>query len=333
MYTQALNEKELSMIAADDPVRLTRFQATIDAEDKIEPNSWMPEGYRRTLARQISQHAHSEIIGMQPEGNWITRAPSLRRKAALLAKVQDEGGHGLYLYAAAETLGTSREEFCEALHSGRAKYSSIFNYPALTWADVGIIGWLVDGAAIMNQIPLCRCSYGPYARAMIRICKEESFHQRQGYEIVTTLAHGTPKQREMVQEALNRYWWPVLMMFGPSDKESLNSADTMKWKIKRFSNDDLRQKFVDATVPQGQYLDLTFPDPDLKLDETTGHWSYGEIDWSEFKRVLAGDGPCNRERLQTRVKAHEDGAWVREAALAYAEKRRQRAAAAKIAAE
>jgi ring-1,2-phenylacetyl-CoA epoxidase subunit PaaA len=333
MYTQALNQKDPPTTVTEDPVRLARFQATIDAEDKIEPNSWMPEGYRRTLARQISQHAHSEIIGMQPEGNWITRAPSLRRKAALLAKVQDEGGHGLYLYAAAETLGTSREAYCEALHSGRAKYSSIFNYPALSWADVGIIGWLVDGAAIMNQIPLCRCSYGPYARAMIRICKEESFHQRQGYEIVMTLARGTPKQRAMVQEALDRYWWPVLMMFGPSDKESLNSADTMKWKIKRFSNDDLRQKFIDATVPQGHYLGLKFPDPDLKFDEAAGHWHYGEIDWSEFKRVLAGDGPCNRERLQTRVKAHEDGAWVREAALAHAEKRRQRAAAAKIAAE
>jgi ring-1,2-phenylacetyl-CoA epoxidase subunit PaaA len=333
MYTQALNQNDQASTNTDDPTRLARFQATIDAEEKIEPNSWMPEAYRKTLARQISQHAHSEIIGMQPEGNWITRAPSLRRKAALLAKVQDEGGHGLYLYAAAETLGTSREEFYDALHSGRAKYSSIFNYPTLTWADIGIIGWLVDGAAIMNQIPLCRCSYGPYARAMIRICKEESFHQRQGYEIVMTLARGTEKQRKMVQEALNRYWWPVLMMFGPSDKESLHSADTMKWKIKRFSNDDLRQKFVDATVPQGHYLGLTFPDPALRFDEASGHWHYGEIDWSEFKRVLAGDGPCNRERLQLRVKAHEDGAWVREAALAHAEKRRQKDAAAKVAAE
>jgi ring-1,2-phenylacetyl-CoA epoxidase subunit PaaA len=333
MYTQALNQKDQPSTATDDPARLTRFQATIDAEDKIEPNSWMPEAYRKTLVRQISQHAHSEIIGMQPEGNWITRAPSLRRKAALLAKVQDEGGHGLYLYAAAETLGVTREEMYEALHSGKAKYSSIFNYPTLSWADVGIIGWLVDGAAIMNQIPLCRCSYGPYARAMIRICKEESFHQRQGYEIVMALARGTAKQRAMVQEALNRYWWPVLMMFGPSDKESLHSTDTMKWKIKRFSNDDLRQKFVDATVPQGHYLGLTFPDPDLKLDAASGHWNYGEIDWSEFKRVLTGDGPCNRERLQTRVKADKDGAWVREAALAHAEKRRERAAAAKVAAE
>jgi ring-1,2-phenylacetyl-CoA epoxidase subunit PaaA len=333
MYTQALNQKDQPSTATDDPARLTRFQATIDAEDKIEPNSWMPEAYRKTLVRQISQHAHSEIIGMQPEGNWITRAPSLRRKAALLAKVQDEGGHGLYLYAAAETLGVTREEMYEALHSGKAKYSSIFNYPTLSWADVGIIGWLVDGAAIMNQIPLCRCSYGPYARAMIRICKEESFHQRQGYEIVMALARGTAKQRAMVQEALNRYWWPVLMMFGPSDKESLHSTDTMKWKIKRFSNDDLRQKFVDATVPQGHYLGLTFPDPDLKLDAASGHWNYGEIDWSEFKRVLTGDGPCNRERLQTRVKADRDGAWVREAALVYAEKRRERAAAAKVAAE
>ena len=333
MYTQGLNVKDNVKGPAEDPERLARFQAKVDAEDKIEPNDWMPAAYRRTLVRQISQHAHSEVIGMQPEGNWITRAPSLRRKAALLAKVQDEAGHGLYLYSAAETLGVSREELVDQLHAGKAKYSSIFNYPTLSWADMGAIGWLVDGAAIMNQIPLCRCSYGPYARAMIRICKEESFHQRQGYEIMLTLCRGTAAQKAMAQDALDRFWWPVLMMFGPSDKESLNSADTMTWKIKRFSNDDLRQKFIDATVPQGLYLGLTFPDPALKLDEASGHWSYGEIDWSEFKRVLAGDGPCNRQRMKVKTKAHADGAWVREAALAYSRKRAERAAAAKIAAE
>ncbi len=334
MYTQGLNVKETAApAAAEDAGKLARFQAKIDAEDKIEPNDWMPEAYRRTLVRQISQHAHSEIIGMQPEGNWITRAPSLRRKAALLAKVQDEAGHGLYLYAAAETLGTSREQLVDQLLAGKAKYSSIFNYPTLSWADIGAIGWLVDGAAIMNQIPLCRCSYGPYARAMIRICKEESFHQRQGYEIMLTLARGSAAQKAMAQDALNRWWWPSLMMFGPSDKESLHSGDAMKWKIKRFSNDDLRQKFVDATVPQGHYLGLTFPDPELKLDADSGHWRHGEIDWSEFKRVLAGDGPCNRQRMQVKTTAHEEGAWVREAALAHARKRAERAAAAKIAAE
>jgi ring-1,2-phenylacetyl-CoA epoxidase subunit PaaA len=335
MYTQGLNVKDSGKPAiAEDPAKLARFQAKVDAEDKIEPNDWMPESYRRTLIRQISQHAHSEIIGMQPEGNWVTRAPSLRRKAALLAKVQDEAGHGLYLYAAGETLGISREEMVDQLLTGKAKYSSIFNYPALSWADIGVIGWLVDGAAIMNQIPLCRCSFGPYARAMIRICKEESFHQRQGFEIMVTLCRGgTPEQKQMAQEALDRYWWPVLMMFGPSDKESLHTADTMKWKIKRFSNDDLRQKFIDATVPQGHYLGLTFPDPALELDENTGHWRHGEIDWSEFKRVLAGDGPCNRQRMSVRTRAHEDGAWVREAALAHAGKRAERAAAARIAAE
>jgi len=283
--------------------------------------------------RQISQHAHSEIIGMQPEGNWITRAPSLKRKAALLAKVQDEAGHGLYLYAAAETLGVSREELYQQLLSGKAKYSSIFNYPTLTWADIGAIGWLVDGAAIMNQIPLCRCSYGPYARAMIRICKEESFHQRQGYEIMVTLCNGSRAQKELAQDALNRWWWPSLMMFGPSDKDSLHSSDTMTWKIKRFSNDDLRQKFVDATVPQGRHLGLTFPDPELRFDEKAGHWLFGEIDWSEFKRVLSGDGPCNRQRMQVRREVEADGAWVREAALAYARKQAERTAAAKIAAE
>jgi ring-1,2-phenylacetyl-CoA epoxidase subunit PaaA len=330
MYTQALNVQDSDPAAAGDADRLARFQSIVDREDKIEPNDWMPEGYRRTLVRQISQHAHSEIIGMQPEGNWITRAPSLKRKAALLAKVQDEAGHGLYLYAAAETLGVTREELCQQLLSGRAKYSSIFNYPTLTWADIGAIGWLVDGAAIMNQIPLCRCSYGPYARAMIRICKEESFHQRQGYEIMVTLCNGTAAQKEMAQDALNRWWWPSLMMFGPSDKDSLHSSDTMKWKIKRFSNDDLRQRFVDATVPQGSHIGLSFPDPQLRFDETTGHWLTGEIDWAEFKRVLAGDGPCNKQRMQVRRDADAEGAWVREAALAYA---RQRAAAAKIAAE
>ena len=336
MYTQALNEKDGKAPVgsrAEDPAKLARFQAIIDAEDKIEPNDWMPDAYRRTLQRQISQHAHSEIIGMQPEGNWLTRAPSLKRKATLLAKIQDEAGHGLYLYSAAETLGMSREDYDEQLLSGRAKYSSIFNYPSLTWADMGAIGWLVDGAAIMNQIPLCRCSYGPYARAMIRICKEESFHQRQGYEMMVTLARGTPAQKAMAQDALNRFWWPVLMMFGPSDRESMHSADSTKWKIKRFSNDELRQKFLDATITQGHYLGLTFPDPDLKFNDATGHWEHGEIDWSEFKRVLAGDGPCNRQRMKVRRTAAAEGAWVREAALAHAAKRTQLREAAQIAAE
>ena len=332
MYTQALNVKDEGT-AASDPEKEARFQAHVDAELKIEPNDWMPEGYRKTLTRQISQHAHSEIVGMLPEGNWITRAPTLRRKAALLAKVQDEGGHGLYLYSAAETLGTSREEMFDQLLSGKAKYSSIFNYPTLTWADIGAIGWLVDGAAIMNQIPLCRCSYGPYARAMIRICKEESFHQRQGFEIMMTLARGTPEQKAMAQDALNRWWWPSVMMFGPSDKESQHSDQTMRWKIKRFSNDDLRQKFVDATVPQGHFIGLEFPDKDLKFNEKTQHWEFGEIDWSELKRVIAGDGPCNKQRMKQRRTAHDNGRWVREAALAYAEKRKNREAAAKVAAE
>jgi ring-1,2-phenylacetyl-CoA epoxidase subunit PaaA len=327
MYTQALNTREAAG-PAEDPVAEARFQARVDAEEKIEPNDWMPEAYRRTLVRQISQHAHSEIVGMLPEGNWITRAPSLRRKAALLAKVQDEGGHGLYLYAAAETLNVSREELVEQLLDGRAKYSSIFNYPTLTFADIGAIGWLVDGAAIMNQIPLCRCSYGPYARAMIRICKEESFHQRQGYEIMLTLSRGTPEQKAMAQDALNRWWWPSLMMFGPSDRESQHSDKSMRWKIKRFSNDDLRQKFVDATVPQGLHLGLVFPDPELKFDEASGHWRFGEIDWTELRQVIAGNGPCNHERMKARRKAHADGAWVREAALAYAEKRKRRVEAA-----
>ena len=295
-----------------------RFQARIDADEKIEANDWMPGGYRKTLTRQIAQHAHSEIVGMLPEGNWVTRAPSLRRKATLLAKVQDEAGHGLYLYAAAETLGTSREEMFDALLSGRAKYSSIFNYPTLSWADMGAIGWLVDGAAIMNQIPLCRCSYGPYARAMIRVCKEESFHQRQGYEIMVALAHGTDAQKAMAQDALNRWYWPCLMMFGPPDGDSPNSDQSTRWKIKRFSNDALRQKFLDALVPQAAHLGLTLPDP--ALHQVDGAWQHGPIDWEEFKQVLAGDGPCNRERLAARNKAHADGAWVREAAAAYASK-------------
>lgn len=325
MYSQALNSTD-TRPDAEDPQLLARFQARIDAEEKIEPNDWMPDAYRRTLVRQISQHAHSEIVGMLPEGNWVTRAPSLRRKAALLAKVQDEGGHGLYLYAAAETLGTAREDLVDQLLSGRAKYSSIFNYPTLTWADIGAIGWLVDGAAIMNQIPLCRCSYGPYARAMIRVCKEESFHQRQGYEIMLTLARGTPAQKAMAQDALNRWWWPCLMMFGPPDSASQHSDASMRWKIKRFTNDDVRQKFIDATVPQGHYLGLTFPDAALRFD--AGHWHHGAIDWAEFKRVIAGDGPLNRERLAARRTAHDDGAWVREAALAFAAKRRTRQKAA-----
>lgn len=327
MYSQALDQKDTTAAAAADPRRLSVFQATIDCENKVEANDWMPDGYRRTLVRQISQHAHSEVIGMQPEGNWLTRAPSLRRKAALLAKIQDEAGHGLYLYAAAETLGVSREELYGQLLSGRAKYSSIFNYPTETWADIGVIGWLVDGAAIMNQIPLCRCSYGPYARAMIRVCKEESFHQRQGFEIMTTLAKGTAAQRAMAQDALNRWWWPVLMMFGPPDSDSMHSADSTRWKIKRFSNDELRQKFVDATVPQGQYLGLTFPDPDLEFDAASGHWRYGAIDWSELQRVIAGNGPCNGARMEHRTAVEAEGAWVREAARAHAEKRHGRVAA------
>jgi ring-1,2-phenylacetyl-CoA epoxidase subunit PaaA len=322
MYTQALNTPEEGPLV-EEAARAAQFQARIDAEERIEPNDWMPSAYRKTLTRQISQHAHSEIVGMLPEGNWITRAPSLRRKAALLAKVQDECGHGLYLYAAAETLGASREELVDAMLAGKAKYSSIFNYPTLTWADIGVIGWLVDGAAIMNQIPLCRCSYGPYARAMIRVCKEESFHQRQGYEIMLTLARGTAEQKAMAQDALSRWWWPVLMMFGPPDQASQHSDASTRWKIKRFSNDELRQKFIDATVPQAQYLGLTIPDPEMTQD-ADGHWKHGPIDWDEFKRVLAGNGPCNRDRLAARRKAHADGAWVRDAAAAYAAKRRYR---------
>lgn len=331
MYTQGLNvadgDKSIPIERRDDP-REAAFQRRVDAEEKIEPNDWMPEGYRKTLIRQISQHAHSEIVGMLPEGNWITRAPSLRRKMILLAKVQDEGGHGLYLYSAAETLGVSRAELVDQLLSGKAKYSSIFNYPTLTWADIGAIGWLVDGAAIMNQVPLCRCSYGPYARAMVRVCREESFHQRQGYELMLKLAQGTPEQKRMAQDALNRWWWPSLMMFGPSDAASIHSSRNMAWKIKRVSNDELRQKFVDVTVPQGYFLGLTFPDPELRFDAATGHWVHGPIDWSEFERVLAGDGPCNKERLAARRKAHADGAWVREAAAAHAAKRAARASRA-----
>ena len=296
------------------------FDARIDADGRIEPQDWMPDAYRKTLVRQISQHAHSEIVGMLPEGNWISRAPSLKRKAILMAKVQDEAGHGLYLYSAAETLGTSRDQMLDALHTGRAKYSSIFNYPTLTWADVGVIGWLVDGAAIMNQIPLCRCSYGPYARAMVRVCKEESFHQRQGYEALLVMMTGTQEQKDMVQDAVNRWWWKCLAMFGPPDADSPNSAQGMRWGIKRISNDDLRQKFVDATVPQAKVLGVTLPDPDLKWNEERQQHDYGAIDWDEFWATVNGNGPCNKERLSTRVKAWNEGAWVREAALAHAHK-------------
>jgi len=305
-----------------------RFDEIVAAEQRVEPRDWMPEGYRKTLIRQIAQHAHSEIIGMQPEGNWITRAPSLRRKAILIAKVQDEAGHGLYLYSAAETLGISRADLLDQLHTGKQKYSSIFNYPTLTWADMGAIGWLVDGAAIVNQVPLCRCSYGPYARAMVRICKEESFHQRQGFEILHTLSRGTPAQKAMAQDAVNRWWWPSLMMFGPADDESAHTAQSMAWKIKRHSNDDLRQRFVDMTVPQAEVLGLTLPDASIKWNEGRGHYDFGPIDWEEFWRVVQGDGPCNRARMEHRVRAHEEGAWVREAAMAYEDKRRAREEAA-----
>ncbi|KON79784.1 1,2-phenylacetyl-CoA epoxidase subunit A [Azoarcus sp. PA01] len=300
------------------------FQEKIDAGIKIEAKDWMPEGYRRTLIRQISQHAHSEIVGQLPEGNWVTRAPTLKRKAILLAKIQDEAGHGLYLYSAAETLGVTRDQVYADLLSGKVKYSSIFNYPTTNWADIGTVGWLVDGAAIMNQIPLCRCSYGPYSRAMVRVCKEESFHQRQGYDLVMTMARGTPEQKQMAQDALNRWWWPALMMFGPPDSDSVHSAQSMQWKIKILSNDELRQKFVDQTVPQAEYLGLTVPDPELKWNEDTGHYDFGEIDWEEFRQVVAGNGPCNRDRLRTRVKAWDDGAWFRDALLAHAEKKSER---------
>ena len=328
MYTQGLDQKGKPSEPVETDEQLAAFQTRVDAEEKIEPKDFMPEAYRRTLVRQISQHAHSEIIGMQPEGNWLTRAPTLKRKAILLAKVQDEAGHGLYLYSAGETLGVSRDKMVADLLSGKAKYSSIFNYPTLSWADIGAIGWLVDGAAIMNQIPLCRCSYGPYARAMVRVCKEESFHQRQGFDIMVSLCRGTEEQKAMAQDALDRWWWPSLMMFGPNDSESTHSAQSMAWKIKRFSNDDLRQKFVDITVPQAEYLGLKVPDDRLRWNEETGHYDFGEIDWQEFFDVLAGHGPCNRERLQQRRKAHDDGAWVREAARAYAAKHSDTAAAA-----
>jgi ring-1,2-phenylacetyl-CoA epoxidase subunit PaaA len=327
MYTQAMDtmgkdEAGGKPLRSADEMRLQeRFDERIDAGEFIEPKDWMPDHYRKTLVRQISQHAHSEIVGMLPEGNWISRAPTLKRKAILLAKVQDEGGHGLYLYSAAETLGTSRDQMIEALHSGKAKYSSIFNYPTLTWADVGVIGWLVDGAAIMNQVPICRCSYGPYARAMIRICREESFHQRQGFEsLLTMMEKGTDAQKAMVQDAVNRWWWPSIMMFGPPDDQSPNSAQSMRWGIKRVSNDELRQRFVDATVEQAKVLGVTPPDPHLKWNEEREHYDFGAIDWDEFWNVIQGNGPCNKDRLAARVKAWEEGEWVREAALAYAAK-------------
>jgi ring-1,2-phenylacetyl-CoA epoxidase subunit PaaA len=314
--------------AGDDPQRLAEFEARIARGEVIEPKDWMPERYRRQLVRMMSQHAHSEIVGMLPEGNWITRAPSLRRKMSLLAKVQDEAGHGLYIYCGTETLGVDRAELIADLLAGRAKYSNIFNYPTLTWADVGVIGWLVDGAAIVNQTMLAKASYGPYARAMIRICKEENFHKRQGYESVAILARGTPAQRAMVQDALNRWWWPTLMMFGPSDKDSPNSAELMRWGIKRKSNDELRQRFVNLTVPQAHAVGLAIPDPELRYDEASGNWLIGPIDWNEFWNVVNGNGPCNRERLAARRRAHEEGAWVRQAAEAYAAKERSRRNAA-----
>ena len=327
MYTQAMDlmvreaKGPVVVRSAEEVQREDAFEARIAAGDFIEAKDWMPEHYRKTLVRQISQHAHSEIVGMLPEGNWISRAPTLKRKAILIAKVQDEAGHGLYLYSAAETLGTSRDQMVAALHSGKAKYSSIFNYPTTSWADMGVIGWLVDGAAIMNQVPLCRCSYAPYARAMIRVCREESFHQRQGYEaLLTMMKGGTAAQKAMVQDAVNRWWWPSLMMFGPADADSPNSEQSMRWGIKRVTNDQLRQKFVDATVPQAEILGITLPDPDLTWNEARGEYDFGAIDWSEFWRVVNGDGPCNRERLGARVKAWEDGAWVRDAALAHAKK-------------
>ncbi len=302
------------------------FEETIARDRRIEPRDWMPDAYRKTMIRQIAQHAHSEIIGMQPEGNWVTRAPSLRRKAILLAKVQDEAGHGLYLYSAAETLGADREDLTNRLITGAQKYSSIFNYPTLTFADVGVIGWLVDGAAICNQVPLCRSSYGPYARAMIRICKEESFHQRQGYELLLTMMRGTGAQQEMVQDATNRWWWPSLMMFGPPDAQSPNTEQSMRWRVKRHTNDDLRQRFVDMTVPQAEALGVTLPDPQLRWNDARGHYDFGQVDWDEFKRVVAGNGPCNAERIANRRAAHSDGAWVRDAAAAHAAKRTEAAA-------
>ncbi len=328
MYTTELEKQPApALVTMEDPASLAAFEARVAADEYIEPNDWMPEAYRRTLVRQISQHAHSEIVGMLPEANWLTRAPSLQRKAILLAKIQDEGGHGLYLYCAAETLGTSRDEMIEALHDGRAKYSTIFNYPTLNWADIGAIGWLVDGAAIMNQVPLQRTSYGPYARAMVRICKEESFHQRQGYDLLLSMVKGTPAQREMAQDALNRWWWPALMMFGPPDDNSPNSAQSMRWRIKRETNDELRQKFVDATVPQAELLGLTVPDPDLRWNEERGHYDFGKIIWDEFYAVVRGEGPVARERMEARRAARDNGAWVREAAAAFEAKRAARRAA------
>jgi ring-1,2-phenylacetyl-CoA epoxidase subunit PaaA len=332
MYTTEMDKKaadaRLAQLDAEDPAKTGRFEERVAADEFIEPNDWMPDAYRKTLVRQISQHAHSEIVGMLPEGNWLTRAPSLARKAILLAKIQDEAGHGLYLYCAAETLGTSRQEMVEALHSGKAKYSTIFNYPTLTWADIGAIGWLVDGAAIMNQVPLQRTSYGPYARAMVRICKEESFHQRQGFDLLLKLVGGTLEQKAMAQDALDRWWWPSLMMFGPPDDESPNTARSMRWRIKRETNDELRQRFVDATVPQAELLGLTVPDPDLKWNEERGHYDFGEIDWAEFYAVVRGDGPLAKERLKARRNARDKGAWVREAADAYEAKQAQRRLAA-----
>jgi ring-1,2-phenylacetyl-CoA epoxidase subunit PaaA len=328
MYAQMVDTGLDKLRSAADMEEDERaFQARIDAGVRIEAKDWMPEAYRKTLIRQISQHAHSEIVGQLPEGNWVTRAPTLQRKAILLAKIQDEAGHGLYLYSAAETLGVSRDELLAALHAGKAKYSSIFNYPTLSWADMGAIGWLVDGSAIINQIPLCRCSYGPYARAMVRVCKEESFHARQGYDIMLSLARGTPEQKAMAQDALDRWWWPALMMFGPSDAESVNSAQSAQWRIKLFSNDELRQRMVDQSVPQAEYLGLRIPDPDLRFNAATGHYEFGAIDWTEFHQVLKGNGPCNRERLQTRVKAYEEGRWFRDALVAYADKHAERRAA------
>ncbi|WKZ69783.1 MAG: 1,2-phenylacetyl-CoA epoxidase subunit A [Melioribacteraceae bacterium] len=299
-----------------------KFEDRINSGEVIEPKDWMPERYRKQLIRMMSQHAHSEVVGMLPEGNWITRAPSLRRKMSLLAKVQDEAGHGLYIYSATETLGVDRSELLEQLLSGQAKYSSIFNYPTLSWADMGVIGWFVDGAAIVNQTMLAKSSYGPYSRAMVRICKEENFHKKQGYEIIATLANGTTEQKKMAQDAVNRWWWPTLMMFGPPDKDSPNSAELMKWKVKLKGNDELRQRFVDLTIPQAKAVNLTIPDPDLKYNEESGHWEFGEIDWEEFWQVVKGNGPMNKERLRERKKAHDDGAWVRKAAMAYAEKRK-----------
>ncbi|MBS98049.1 MAG: phenylacetate-CoA oxygenase subunit PaaA [Oceanospirillaceae bacterium] len=330
MYAQLVDTgaKRLKTLEEMSPEERA-FQEKIDADIKIEPKNWMPEGYRRTLIRQISQHAHSEIVGMLPEKNWLTRAPNFKRKLQLLAKIQDEGGHGLYLYSAMETLGADRDEEVAKLHSGEVKYSSIFNYPALSWADMGTIGWLVDGAAIVNQVVLQRTSYGPYSRAMIRICKEESFHQRQGYQILLDMMrNGNEEQKAMVQDSINRFWWPALMMFGPHDSDSPNTAQSMAWKIKRMTNDDLRQRFIDQTVPQLEYLGCTAPDPDLKWNEERGHYDFGEIDWKEFYDVVKGNGPCNRDRLRTRRKAIEEGSWVREAASAYAAKQKQKNAAA-----